>query len=164
MKLRAKAFTLIELLMVIVIIAVLSVLLVTSFVSLSSNARFNNAKTQIVSMIEKARSLSLSNILINDTEPTDYYKLTLTGGTVTIDAYGTDPTISESIASLSLDTDFSFATTLDIYYFPPYGDVCFNAADCSDPSTSAEVVLNNADSTKSAAFTFDVNGGYVNVN
>jgi len=161
MKLRAKAFTLIELLMVIVLVAVLSVLLVTSFVSLSSNARFNNAKTQIVSMIEKARSLSLSNILINDTEPTDYYKLTLTGGTVTIDAYGS--TSNESIATLSLDTDFSFTSTLDVYYFPPYGDVCFDAS-CTDPSTTAAVVLSNADSTKTATFTFDVNGGYVNVN
>lgn len=162
MKLRAKAFTLIELLMVIVLVAVLSVLLVTSFVSLSSNARFNNTKTQIVSMIEKARSLSLSNILINDTEPTDYYKLSLIDGMVTIDAHG--PTLSESIATLSLDIDFSFTTTLDVYYFPPYGDVCFNASDCSDLSTSAEVVLSNADASKTATFIFDVNGGYVNVN
>jgi type II secretory pathway pseudopilin PulG len=150
--------------MVIVLVAVLSVLLVTSFVSLSSNARFNNTKTQIVNMIQKARSLSLSNILINDTDPTDYYKLTLTGQTVTIDAYGTVPTNTESIGILNLDTDFSFASTLDVYYFPPYGDVCFNASNCSDSSSTAAVILSNADATKTATFTFDVNGGYVNVN
>ena len=162
MKSRAKAFTLMELLIVIVILAVLSVLLGTSYIKMASAARFNNAKTDIVNMIQKARSLSLSNILINDTEPTDYYVLTLEVGEVSIEAYASDGT-SETITSLPLDSSFSFDTSLSVLYVPPYGDVCFDNIACASTDTTRDLILTDTYG-HTATFTIDVNGGYVEVN
>ncbi len=164
MKLRAKAFTLVELLIVIVILAVLCVLLATSYIKLASAARFNNAKTDIVNMIQKARSLALSNILINDDPdyPTEYYVLTLEADEVTIDAYASDGT-HESLETLTLDSSFRFSSPIEAYYFPPYGAVCFNGETCADTSTSKTTTLTDTYS-HTATFTIDVNGGYVEVN
>ena len=161
---RAKAFTFIELLMVITMMGILSVILGLSYTKLQTLTRFKNEKTQIVNMIEKAHSLSLSSILINDTEPTDYYELSITPSTLSLDAYASDGTTTENIDSLSLERDFSFDLSVDIFYFPPYGDVCFDVSTCdsADTSKTREVTLSDS-STDTATFTIDVNGGYVNV-
>jgi Tfp pilus assembly protein FimT len=164
MKLRAKAFTLMELIIIIVILAVLSVLLGTSYIKLASAARFNNAKTDIVSMIQKARSLSLSNLLINDDPdyPTDYYLLTIGTSSVSIDAYASDDSTHENLKTLTLDSSFSFSSPIEVYYSPPYGAVCFDDPGCTSTDTEQSTILTDTYGHK-ATFTIDVNGGYVEV-
>lgn len=163
---RAKAFTLIELLMVIAMIGILSTMFGLSFVKLVADARFKNAKTEIVSMVEKARSLALSNILINDdvTTPTDYYKLTLSGTSVSVDAYADDDVTTENIDTFTLNNGITFAGVIEAYYFTPYGLVCFDTPDCDSANTDTYRFVTMSDSNgNTATFTIDVNGGYVNV-
>jgi type II secretory pathway pseudopilin PulG len=151
--------------MVIAIVAILSVSLALSFLQLRLNARFSAAKTDVVDLIQKARSLSLSNILVNGGEPTDYYQLTISSSQVTLDAYNSVD--DENIETLTLDSDFSFDTELHVLYFPPYGDVCFNPAvdysSCDHTTIENVTTLSDSSGAKTATFTISPNGGYVEV-
>lgn len=157
---RTRAFSLIELLIVITILAILSTLFVLSYNSIRLQTRFNAQKNEIVRLVEEARSLSLSSIFVNDAEPTNYYLLTLSPSSVSIEAFG--DTGSETIDSIPIESDMSLDTTLEVFYLPPYGDVCFVSETCPEPQSQSETVTLTS-GTLTASFTIDGNGGYVTV-
>jgi len=161
---RRAAFTFIELIVVITMMAILATILAVSFQNLRLSSRFNDQKVKIVSLIEGARSQALSNILVNGTAPTSYYLLDIESTAITLTAVAEDAT-SETLKTLTLDSDMTLATVpLEIYYFPPYGDVCFDSA-CADTTTiSKDFTLSDSTGAKTATFTLNVNGGYVDVN
>jgi hypothetical protein len=79
---------------------------------------------------------------------------------VSIEAFG--DTGSETIDSITIESDMSLDTTLEVFYLPPYGDVCFVSEDCPEPQSQSEAVTLSSGSL-TANFTIDGNGGYVTV-
>lgn len=164
MRPHPKAFTLLELLIVIVILALLSLLMAFSFNGIRNSVKFDNAKNDLVNIIQKARSLSLSNILINDTTPTDFYLLTLAPSGATVKAYGINSSgveVNDTLETLTFETGITLGGTQKVYYFPPYGDVCFSAA-CSETDTSKSLTFSSE--KESVTITIEKSGGYVNIN
>ena len=163
-----RAFTLIEIVIVIGITAVIAVTLVLTFKDTRVKATFDDYESQITNIIQQARTLSLSNILIVDSntgteEETDYYALVFTKpSSITLTAYGADVT-TEAVDSITLEDGYTINKTFTVYYHPPYGEVCFNT-DC-DSFTPKIVKLQStaADTDYSTTFTISAHGGYPEV-
>lgn len=146
MKSSPRAFTLIELIISISIIAILSIGVAINFKSSLLKAKFNDEVLQIVHVLEQARSYSLTNFLINDTEPADYYLITITEAGVRLDVYG--PTLDSGLENAALDEDFSITGITGseyAFYFPPSGEICFDTPDCA--SGINEISFTVVDST-----------------
>ncbi len=163
--LQRHAYTLIEILIVISVIAILSVSLVFSFGGLQKKANFDDQKIQTLHLMQKARSLALSSMVVNDDtsnpEPTDYYLLAITPITLTLSAHGTEGT-DLSLDTLDFGTDYSIDKSLDIYYFPPNAEICFTDPECTDVSDQT-FTLTSSDSKHSATFSITAQGGYPEV-
>ncbi len=87
-----RAFTFVETVIVISMTAILSVTLAFSMRSLRERASFRDDQTQLVNLLQKARSLSLSNILVDGNETLFYrFHLSSSGATLytTTDDAGT---------------------------------------------------------------------------
>ncbi len=165
MKSSPRAFTLIELTIAIVIIAILTVALATSFYNGNLSARFNDERTKVVNVLEEARGYSLGSILIDETEPTDYYLITVSSSGITLDAYG--PTLDELKSSYYLEDGFNIDDITGseyIFYFPPNGEICFETPDCSSTLTEISFTLNDDTGTYSQLIKVNKFGGYPELN
>ena len=164
MKSYPRAFTLVELLLAVVIVTVLAMALFTNFSRSILKARFDDQVLAVTSLIEKARSYSLTNVLILDTEAPDYYLLTVTSASVRLDAYG--PTLDEELETVTLDNGFSISNITGseyAFYFPPEGDICFDTPDCASGVTEISFDIEDSAGTYSETISIDAYGGYPQV-
>lgn len=155
--LRPLAFTLIELMLVIIIMAVLSMALLLTVQRGVLKATFDDQVVEITAMIEKARGYALSNYLVNDTEPAQYYRLYIQTSKIRLIANG--ETDSETLETLSYESGFSMDSSTSVYYFPPNGDICFNTG-CTGSTTSKTFTFRDTNSTYQTQFTITKYGGY----
>lgn len=161
MKSSPRAFTLIELMIAILIIAVLSAALMLNFSSASQKALFDDQITNIVRVIEQARSYSLTNYLVNDTEPTEYYLLTIGADYLSIEAYADYAGTHDSLEEYELDTGFTTTATDDeVFYIPPYGQVCLEYPCVDGGDTEYPFVVSNSDGSLSQVITITTHGGF----
>jgi prepilin-type N-terminal cleavage/methylation domain-containing protein len=170
---KHRAFTLVEIVIVIMIVAIISVALALSFTESKKHAEFKQVKADVTNIIQQARSLSLANILIDGSGSnqfeTDYYLLDFQVDSLTLTAYGTDShdhPIDSEIDSLEFtsSTGIELDAAVDVYYVPPYGEVCFSyASGCdydADTDTSKELNLTRDGSDQSASITISIYSGY----
>lgn len=138
-----KAFTLLELMIVITIMAILTMALVFSFNNATLKAKFDNEKTKITNIVAQARSKSFSNILLESGEVAEYYLLTIDTTKSTLTAV--NETTSEIIDTFDYETGIFITDKIEVYYFPPYGEVCFDI-DCvsTEESISTRLTDNNS--------------------
>lgn len=173
---KHRAFTLIEILIVIMIAGVVSVGLALSFTNGKAQADFKQAQSDITNLLQEARALSLANILIEDggdSFETDYYHLDINTTTLTLTAYGADDSgaeVSSEINSVELNfpTEMEIDDTYDIYYIPPYGEVCFSySGGCvytSQPTEQTFRMERNDDGvTQEVDFTLSIYSAYPEV-
>jgi prepilin-type N-terminal cleavage/methylation domain-containing protein len=167
MKSSPRAFTLIELIISLLFIAILAMALYSNFSRGVLKARFDDEVVAITDIIEEARGYSFTSVLIEDTEPTDYYLLSIETTGISLEAYATNAsgTVSETIKEITFDTRFTIDAPESIYYFPPEGDICFQFIDAEDfdcdPDIN-EIDFTLADSTGTYDQTININvyGGY----
>ncbi len=162
-RLRAPAFTMIELLIAIIIIAVLSVAIAVNLSRGALKANFDDQLIQIVHVLEQARSYSLTNFLIEDTEPVDHYLITIAETGVTLEAYGSSG-LSSTLENVELADGFTItATTLpqSIYYVPPDGDIYIESE--SSGITEFEFSVDDSSGTYSETVSLTIYGGYPEV-
>lgn len=152
------AFTLIELVIAMVILAVLSIALVARFENATLKAHFNDQVNNVLRLIEETRANSLSNYLILDTEPTDYYILNIENGQVIVEAHG--PTLDEELERYTLESGFEISDNKEIFYYPPYGEICIGLPDCSTGESEFSFTLSDTSGTYSQNITISVFGGY----
>ena len=156
-----RAFTLIEMMIVTVIVAILALGLLFAFQGTKDKADFSNQQTQVVNLIQEARGLSLSNLMVGD-EIAQYYLLSVQRGSVTLSSVAESGTLLE-VGMVTFEGDVSVprGTTFDTYYFPPYGDVCFSE-DCAatDPT---EDTFTLTDGVNESDITITIYGGYPEV-
>lgn len=161
---KHAAFTFIELLIVIIIMAVLSISLAVAYQRVQLKVRFDKNVSRITELFQQARTLSLSTLMIEGTDPTYYYVLELDASSVTLSAYASDPSIYETLETFTVDSDMSLTSTASgIYYLPPSGEVCIDAETCDTGTTEAALILSDLTGTYSTVFTLTTAGGYVDV-
>ena len=156
----SAAFTLIELLITIAIVAILSVGLAVNFRGSIQKAHFDDEVLGLVHILEQARSYSLTNFLISDTEPADYYLITVSEAGITLEAHGA--TLDATMESVTLSDDFSITDVTGsqyIYYFPPTGLICLESADCTSTESEVSFTLVGADTTNSQVISLNKYGG-----
>lgn len=159
-----SAFTLIELTIVVIIMAILSVSLALAYQNIQLKVRFDAHVSRIISIFQEARSSSLSNRMIDGTDPTAYYELSLDTTSITLTAYANDTSINEVLDTYTFDSDISLSSSVnDIYYFPPTGEVCISTPDCGSGDSDLRFILSSSDSTRFTQFDLTTVGGYVDV-
>ena len=157
---RLRAFTLIELMLVVVIMAILSTALFLTTQRGILKAEFDDQVTEITGLIEKARGYALSNYLVNDLEPAQYYQLHIEATRIRLIAVGESGTnVSETLETLTYESDFRMGGATSIYYFPPNGDVCFTKT-CTGTTTYKSLTFHDPDYTYQTKFTVTKYGGY----
>ncbi len=156
-----RAFTLIEVMIVTIMIAVISVGVSLSFGGIRKSTAFNEHQTRVVEVIQKARGLSLSHRVHNN-EPIDHYKLGLYRYKAILTSDG--PGGVELIDEFKFDTtvwDIEIDVPIDVYYFPPYGDICFTPnCDGTDPTSKTINLYSTSDPNYITEITIDVYGGF----
>lgn len=149
----------IELLIAITIIAVLSIAIALNFGRGALNARFDDQVQKIVHIIEQARSYSLNNYLVEDSEPTEYYVLTVDTNRMILEAHGA--TLTSTLEEVELADEFTISDAQTIYYVPPYGEIYIESED----SGITEFTFSVEDSSAAHSETISINvyGGYPEV-
>jgi len=158
---RRPAFTLIELFLVIIITAVLSTALAVSMQKTTLKANFDDQVLNIRRLVEEARGYSLSNYLVNDLAPAEYYLLSVTTTDLSLSAVADDGT-TEELDSLTFATGYAMSEPMTVYYVPPYGEVCF-AYPCDGVLTEDSMVFSDTNSTYEAMITIDIYGGFAEI-
>lgn len=161
-KLRAPAFTMIELLIGIIIIAVLSVAIAVNLSRGALKANFDDQVLQVVSIVEQARNYSLNNYLINDTDPAEYYLLTIAPTGLTLEAHGASAS-SVTLEEVTLEDGFVISVTTDdtIYYVPPYGQIYIESE--TSGTTELPFIISDENGTYNTVVTVNIYGGYPEV-
>lgn len=165
-RLRPPAFTMIELLIAIIIIAVLSVAIAVNLSRGALKANFDDQLVGIVHVLEQARTYSLTNFLIEDTEPADYYLITIAETGVTLEAYGSSG-LTSTLENVELADGFTISatstTTLpqSIYYVPPDGDIYIESE--TSGITEFEFSVEDDSGTYSETVSLNIYGGYPEV-
>lgn len=157
------AFTFIEMMIVVVIMAVLSMSIALAYQKIHLKMRYEANVTALTALFQQARSVSLSTILINGTEPAAYYKLTVQRGYARLDAYAADETTSKLIERVDYDSGMNISTAaLFVYYFPPNGEVCLDNSSCTG-AASGSVTFEDTGGTYATQFSVTAAGAYVDV-
>ena len=161
---KHAAFTLIELTIVIIIMAILSVAMAVSCQKVQLKVRYDANVDAITELFQRARSMSLSTLMIDGTDPTYYYELYLDSGSITLTAYSTNSSVYETLDSFDYDAGMDITSLpIGMYYFPPSGEVCIGAASCASGATQASITFEDDTGTHSTSFTITTAGGYVDV-
>jgi prepilin-type N-terminal cleavage/methylation domain-containing protein len=169
---NSRAFTLIELLIVMTIMAFLSVALAVSFSGANQKAAFDDQKLQLINLIQTARSRAFSNMLSSSGEPTEYYVLLITPTFAQVEAH-----YSDTASDFAVLDKFTYASgyeasglvpgpeLMKVYYTPPTGEVCFGSLcpTTSDATTEKTVIFKNKAGTLSITITVDRYGGFADV-
>ncbi len=161
---KHAAFTFIELIIVVIIMAILSISLAVAYQNVQLKVRFDAHVSTITELFQQARTLSLSTLMINGTDPTYYYALSLGTTSVTLKAYATDTSVTQTLETFTYDSDMRLTSSaIAIYYFPPSGEICIGSASCSSGATEANITFGSRSGTYSTEFTITTAGGYVDV-
>ena len=96
---KLRAFTLIELMIAIIIIAVLTTGFALTFQRATLKATFDDQVTQITAIIEKAGSYALSNYLVNEADPAEYYYLYIRTDTITLSAVNDSEEVKKRVTA-----------------------------------------------------------------
>jgi prepilin-type N-terminal cleavage/methylation domain-containing protein len=178
---KKKAFTLIEVIVVISMVAVLSVGFALNIDKVRTRGNFHAMQNQIIGVLQSARSLSLSNQLRYSDEyggdyPVQYYRLMVKENGLGLDAYlnvpGADPLPQETLKLIDFDTEAEEYEIIDnmavdrnllIFYFPPYGEICFNKT-CTSSDQQQTFRFFTADDAFASEMTVSVHGGTVELN
>lgn len=139
-----RAFTLVELLVVITIIGMLASIVLASVSKARVNAR-DTQRTAQVKQIQKALELYY---LVNGAYPLSYHQVTLPAGCATYDIYSTNPcqwnafqgVLAPYISSLPLDpiNNASYYYHYFSGYYGPLGQWYYMTYQVEDPNNSAE--------------------------
>ena len=161
---RQSAFTLYEIIIVIMMIAVVSVGLAISFGGTKTKVEFEAYETEIVNIMQVARGKSLANTLVGEDEETDYYLLDVNTDGMSLTAYGVDYGESGAadpieISSFTLEDGYEINREFEVYYFPPYGELCFEV-DCSGTSSSKQFRIDSPNSEYFTRYLLNLHGGY----
>lgn len=168
---KHRAFTLVEIVVVVLVVGIVTAGLALSLNNGRAQAEFKNAEYQVTNLLQEARSLSLANILIEDESgdfETDYYHLSVTRPRMILTAYGTNDSgsaVSQEIdtVELSMDHELSFDGVYDIYYVPPYGELCFSySGGCvfTGQPTELSFDLTREEVGQTRTFTISIYSGY----
>ena len=161
---RHAAFTFIEVIIVVIIMAILSISMAVAFQNVQLKVRFDKNVSRITELFQQARTLSLSTLMIDGTDPTYYYALNLGTSSVTLIAYAADTSVTQTLETFTYDSDMYLNDlAIGIYYFPPSGEICIGAASCASGATEAEITFADRSGTYSTQFTITTAGGYVDV-
>ncbi len=159
---QQPAFTLIELIICVCIIAILSVALLVNFSGNVTRARLDDQVVEIVHLLEQARSYSLTNFLIDDITPAEYYLVTVNATGITLDAQGATATDVETLESVTLSSNFSITNITGseyFYYFPPSGEICFDTEACDSGINDVSFTVVDSTAVYSQEITLNKFGG-----
>lgn len=172
---KHHAYTLPEIIIVVLVTSIISLALAVSFSNAKKQAEFKQDQADIVNIIQEARTLSLANIIVEGSVndfATEYYLLEFTTDGVELTAHATNGfgyDVSSDVSSVSLNSDLGIGlnTTQKVYYVPPYGEVCFAySSGCdytSDTDTQKELVLERDGSNQESTITISIYSGYPEV-
>lgn len=150
---------------VILIIAIMSATLVLNFQSASEKGQFDAQVTNIVRVIEQARNYSLSNYLVNDSEPTEYYLLTIGNDYLTLEAFAEFGGLHETLVDYDMDKGFTTTGSDDdeLFYIPPYGELCLTYPCVEGGEMEYSFTISNADESLTQPITITTYGGFAEV-
>lgn len=131
MKLRSspEAFTLIELLLVMVLISILLSVSFESFSSMRQNMVFRDSTQKFMDMIQGTRSRALSNLELDTGETADAFYLMIDTTTKTITMYadipgtGDDKVLAEEVLDPTVTITLNPGDLKQIKYVPPKGEL-----------------------------------------
>lgn len=141
---KKPAFTLIEILIVVILMAILTMTVAVSFDRSHDKAVFRDNQTEIINIFQKARSLAISNLLTEGDEAL-YYLVEITEDFIYLWTEGAAGG-SEELARFYYDDDITVEPALEIFYFTPYGDVCFDIG-CTDTDTEKTFTISSTSNT-----------------
>lgn len=162
---QKNAFTLIELLLVILILSVMAGIGYSSLSRARTNAIFKQAVNETVGIIQNARNKALTNPEMTDgtnvyTATAFYVTLDITTNTLSLYAdFGGDP--GEPLESVVLNDGVTLTVAPEdleqISYEPPMGELTFVFPTADPPITVDEVIitLSMADGTLTKTITID---------
>lgn len=136
--------------------ALISIAMALSFSGAKDRANFNEAEIEMLDLIQKARGSALSSVLVG-TDPVDYYELDFEESGITLTAVSETGT-SEEIDGITFEPGITISTAFEVYYFPPYGDVCFSSG-CSDTVEGKNFTL-ESNIGESVTYRISRYGGY----
>ena len=163
---KRPAFTFIELMITTLILGFLAVAGSISVQKSRIRATFRGYETEIIHLVQQARSSSLSNLRIGDeddlgaTEEVVHYELLIQEEGITLNAVGDTISKELGVVDLSTDDDVSISTEFEVYYFPPYGEVCFSPSCLDGGLTEQSFTLDSEFSDMYTQVTIDVYGGF----
>lgn len=160
---KRSAFTFIELLITIVVLGIITISLAVSFDATKGKADFRNNQAEMINIFQKARALSLSNVVVDTTNEinTDYYLLDVAEGSITLTAYGSDSIYTTEIDSYTFDDEISLNKNFKVYYTPPYGDICIDdLTSCSTTSKAFTLIGKYGDIEYEQQYLISIHGGY----
>lgn len=162
-------FTLIEILIVVTIISILTGGFVISFNNLRIKGDFEDHEAGVLSLINQARTLALSNVQHDTGEATAYYELgvSVDSNALVLSTYDING-ISQTIDRYDLDDSTSIYSDacgdnssggFSIIYTPPYGEISF-----SDDSQIKTLYICSEDNLDyNTSITIDIYGGFPEV-
>jgi type II secretory pathway pseudopilin PulG len=152
-----------EMMIAITIIAILTVTLAYSFSAARDSANFKDQKLQILNIVQEARSLSLSSMLTEGGEVVEHYELAIESDVIRLEARGGNGGRTE-INRVEFENGFEILSgDHEIYYIPPYGEVCIDDTPPCDGNTTEASFILQSPSGQEATFTISKYGGYAEV-
>lgn len=119
------AFTFVEIVIVILLIAIFASGFALSYENSREKVTFDSDQQRVLSIIQKARNLSLTNLEVNDKQA-DYYHLAIATSGITLTGYDIDGGTS-AIDSVTFSTGIISDRSFSVDYAPPYGEVTINS-------------------------------------
>lgn len=124
MKRSHPAFTFVEIVIVILLVSMFSTGFAISYSNTKKKVTFDSDQSQVLSIIQKARNLSLTNLQVNSKQA-DYYRLYVMASGVLLSGYDIDGDTA-TIDSFTFSTGITSDTVFSVDYNPPYGEVTIN--------------------------------------
>ena len=148
---KIRAFTLIELLIVMVLLAILASVSYTGIINARNHARLKSATDTVIGMIQTTRSYALSNMELDvggvDCEAISYY-VKFVGSTGVVNVYavldsdcGGEELLDTETIPEDIEMTLHGATT--IYYYPPLAEVEFTGTITIELETIDEAFTKN---------------------
>lgn len=156
------AYTLLEALIVAVLIAILSMGFTVSVQDVIERNALKSNETQVASLIQEARSMALSNKLVNG-ENVDFYLLQLSN--TDIELRTNDGTVLSNVPlTKGVTADWEFDDCSEkwrIWYSTKDGSLSFDEpGGCASGARSREFTLHSPQDKYQAHYSVDVYGGF----
>ena len=150
---KVRAFTLIEVFIIVFIISIVTVSMALGFGETRDRAEFKDIETELISLMQNARNLGFSS-LYTDGVAVDYYELSFATYSATLTGYDTSEGTSTVIDSIDLAGDYRINSTFTITYTPPDGEISI-----SDGSSSKDFTIYKENSPLYTIIRVSVFGG-----